>query len=347
MTKNNNHRYFRAVQAACSALLIAISVALLSGCINDKSWQRYSGMIWHTAWHTTFLGSQDMMAGVMDSLKSVERSISVFDSNSLISKINRNEAECVDRHIEKVYKMSQKVNKASGGMFDPTLSLLIDAWGFGKGHTATADTANIETLLAVTGIDKTWIEDGTMHKESPSISFNFSAVAKGYGADRAAEELKKHGCKDLMLEIGGEVVCHGKNPDGKNWRIKIDTPDDEYLKETFGKRRKPTFGESIVVELDNEALATSGNYRNYRKGFGNVYGHTISPKTGRPITTDLLSASVIAPTCMEADAMATACMAMGSQDALAMLREQGLAGAFILDTGEVILNDKMKEHLAK
>lgn len=346
MKKNREQRSLQAPAIALTALLIAMSVVLPS-CINDKSWQKYSGMLWNTTWHITFMGYQDMMPEVMDSLKAVEHSISVFDSTSLISKVNKEKSAYIDTHLANVYNMSKKVNKASNGMFDPTLSLLIDAWGFGKTHTASADTADIEMLLNATGIDKTRIENGILIKDFPKTSFNFSAIAKGYGVDVAADVLESRGCKNMMVEIGGEVVCRGTNPEGKKWRIKIDTPDEEYLRETFGLTHHVLFQKSLIVELQNEALATSGNYRNYHKGLGHTYGHTISPKTGRPVTTDLLSASVIAPTCMEADALATACMAMGSADGMAMLLEQGLAGAFILDNGEVLINDKMEQRLLK
>ncbi|MDE5846077.1 MAG: FAD:protein FMN transferase, partial [Muribaculaceae bacterium] len=136
-------------------------------------------------------------------------------------------------------------------------------------------------------------------------------------------------------------------PDGKKWRILIETPDEEYLKEVFKNDKKPSFSEHLIVELSDEGLATSGNYRNYHSDSGQTFGHTISPITGRPAQTDILSASVIASTCMEADALATACMAMGSADAMQMLDEAGYAGAFILYSGEVMINRKMKEHLAQ
>ncbi|MDE5812805.1 MAG: FAD:protein FMN transferase, partial [Muribaculaceae bacterium] len=288
----------------------------------------------------------DALSAAIDSLISVEHSISVFDENSLVAFINRNENGPVDLHLKKVYETSRKVNHMSNGLFDPTISPLIEAWGFGEHHTPTADTAYIATILPSVGIDRTRIENGILYKTTPHMAFNFSAVAKGYGVDVAAKALTDRGCKDLMFEIGGEIVCRGKNPEGKKWRILIETPDEEYLKEVFKNEKKPDFSERLVVELCDEALATSGNYRNYHSESGQTFGHTISARTGRPVKTDILSASVIAPTCMEADALATACMLMGSSDAMAMLLEEGLAGAFILYSGDVLVNDKMREHLA-
>lgn len=328
-------------------LPVLLLTIIFVGCNNDNTWHKNQGMIWNTVWHATYKGPEDAISAAIDSLKCVEASVSAFDENSLISFINRNENGPVDRHLKTVYDTSKHINHLSEGHFDPTLSPLIKAWGFGKGHIPTSDTARIETILLYVGIDKTRIENGILYKDSPEISFNFSAIAKGYGVDIAAQTLQDRGCSDLMMEIGGEVVCRGLNPEGKKWSILIETPDEEYLQETFHTESKPEFCGQLIVELSNEALATSGNYRNYHSESGRTFGHTISPLTGRPATTDILSASVIAPTCMEADAMATACMAMGSKKAIAMLDREGLAGAFILYSGEVVLNDSMKKHIAR
>lgn len=320
---------------------------LLTGCVNEKSWQKNEGMIWNTVWHATYYGDSSAISAAIDSLQSVEKSLSIFDPHSKISFINANENGPVDRHIAYVYDMSKRVNRLSKGLFDPTLSPLIEAWGFGENHVPTADTVLVKSLLPSVGLEMTRIENGILYKSTPQMAFNFSAIAKGYGVDVAAKALIDKGCKDLMFEVGGEIVCKGHNPEGKKWRILIETPDEEYLKEVFKNEKEPTFAENLIVELTDEALATSGNYRNYHSEYGQTFGHTISPKTGFPVKTDILSASVIAPTCMEADALATACMVMGSADAMAMLLEEGLAGAFILYSGEVLVNDKMKEHLAK
>lgn len=330
-------------------LASAISLLLLpmQSCGNSNSWQKEQGMIWNTVWHVTYKGPAGAVAAAMDSLKAVESSVSVFDDSSMISQINRSEKGPVDGHLINVYEMSRKINRMSGGLFDPTLSPLIKAWGFGKGHTPTADTARIETILTYVGIDKTRIENDTLYKSSPEMAFNFSAIAKGYGVDVAASTLMEQGCTDLMMEIGGEVVCRGRNPEGRKWRIMIETPDEEYLKEVFKYEKEPSFSDQLIVELSDEALATSGNYRNYHSQSGQTFGHTISAVTGRPVKTDILSASVIAPSCMEADALATACMAMGSEAAMEMLDDAGLAGAFILYSGEVMVNDRMKQHIAK
>lgn len=331
-----------------SRSLIALSIFFLlslSGCSDSSSWQKGRGMIWNTVWNVTYLGSSEMLTAALDSLQSVASSLSAFDPESMISIINRSEEAPIDQHIKDVYDMSVEVFNKSHGMFDPTISPLIQAWGFGKGHTPTTDTARIEQLLDKTGLLKTHIDHGHLYKDNPDIEFNFSAIAKGYGVDEAAKAFTTRGCKDFMLEVGGEIVCRGLNPDGKKWKILIETPDEEFLNHYFTKDKHPKLNRDLVVELSDEALATSGNYRNYFENASGTYGHTISPKTGRPIRTDILSASVVAPTCMEADAMATACMALGSFEGMIMLDDADLAGAFILDNGEIMLSKNMKARI--
>lgn len=326
------------------ALLLG-SVMVMTGCSDSSVWQKGQGMIWNTVWNVTYLGSQEMLTAAIDSLQSVSSSLSAFDPESMISAINHSDNAPVDRHIKDVYDMSVSVFKRSHGMFDPTISPLIQAWGFGKSHTPTADTARIDQLLDKTGILKTHIYNGRLYKDNPDIEFNFSAIAKGYGVDEAAKAFSSRGCKDFMLEVGGEIVCHGLNPDGKKWKILIETPDEDFLNKYFTKDNHPKLKHDLVVELSDEALATSGNYRNYFENESGTYGHTISPKTGRPVRTDILSASVVAPSCMEADAMATACMALGSFEGMIMLDDAGLAGAFILDNGEIMLSKNMKARI--
>lgn len=124
----------------------------------------------------------------------------------------------------------------------------------------------------------------------------------------------------MMVEIGGEVYCHGRNENGKMWKIGIDNPNREVEGEAL----------QAVVELDNRALATSGNHRNYYEIDGKKYSHTINPRTGYPVRHSLLSASIFAKDCMTADAYATACMVMGIDSAIAMLSEdKSMDGYFV------------------
>lgn len=298
----------------------AIACASLASCAGE-SWQREDGMIWNTSYHITYMGNAALADSVLKVLDEVGGSLSVFNPESLVSRINRADSLDTDAHFRAVYMMSQRVNKASRGMFDPTLSPLITAWGFGPGHSVNADTTAIDSVLQFVGMAKTRLEDDRIIKEDRRTQFNFSAVAKGYGCDAVAEMLRRNGVENFLVEIGGEITLAGHNPQNGKWRISIDAP---VLNDS-----SPSHDSCAVIDISDCGVATSGNYRNFRKEGGQTLGHTLSPLTGRPVSTDILSATVIAPTCMEADAAATACMAAGSATAKEMLEKLGLEGLLV------------------
>lgn len=295
--------------------ILIFSLFLLSGCANrDKNGEQGGnfifdeGMVWNTEFHISYRGPECLKDSIRKVIEEVGHNLSVFDNSSLVSIVNRQDTTTVNRDFIRVYEMSKKINRLSAGMFDPTLSPLITAWGFGPGHKASSDTTRIDSLLKIVGIDKTEIKSGKLVKSVSGIQFNFSAVAKGYGCDRIAEMFKNNGVDNFMIEIGGEIVTSGKSPRDAKWNISIDRPifsNSEIYHES-----------QVIIAFTNMGLATSGNYRNYHENGKGRYGHTISPVTGRPLQTDVLSATVLAPTSMEADALATAFMAMGSEKSI-------------------------------
>ncbi len=311
--------------------LVALGAGLLPTASCTGTGYRYcEGAVWNTLYHITFDGPQQLADSVMPVLEEVGRSVSVFDTSSLVSRLNGADSIKTDHHLTKVYLTSLEVNRHSGGVFDPTLSPLITAWGFGKGHAASADTLRLDSLLALTGIARTRLTDaGYIVKPVSGMQFNFSAIAKGYGCDAVAAMLRRNGVRNFLIEIGGEIRCAGVNASGRKWHISIDRP--------LVEKKGVTHDSQQVLELTDCGLATSGNYRNFHKSAdGRLYGHTISPQTGRPVATDLLSATVIASDAMHADAYATACMALGSSKARQMLRRLGLKGVLVLADSTVI-----------
>lgn len=292
-------------------LYILLSLLLFAapfGCGRSAGGEEFrsgSGVIWNTTWRATFRGDPALLDSVAATLKEVGNSLNVFDSTSLVSRVNREDSVPVNTDFIRVYVMSQKINKLSGGDFDPTLGPLIAAWGFGPGHQLTPDTARIDSLLAITGIGKTHLYRDSLVKDTLPISFNFSAIAKGYGADRVGEMFRRNNVEDFLIEIGGEIFCGGRSPSGDDWRISVDRPIQGSL---------PGEASAAVISFSGMGMATSGNYRNFhRDSTGNIISHTISPKTGRPVPSDILSATVVTRTAMEADGLATAFMAMGSK----------------------------------
>jgi len=285
---------------------ITATVLLGSSCVRDSASGGYrteQGMVWNTTYSISYDSGKDLGDSIRAELTRVGRSLNVFDTTSLVSRVNASRSTPVDADFRKVYETAARTARLTGGAFAPTLGPLIKAWGFGPGHQATSDTLRIDSLLRITGIGRTRLENGRLVKDDVRISFNFSAIAKGYGCDCVAAMLRRNGVRDYLVEIGGEIAAAGESPSGNDWRISIDRP-------LLGAAPDNRDSQAVIA-FTGKGLATSGNYRNYRREGGHVYGHTISSATGRPVQTDVLSASVVAPTAMEADALATAFMAMG------------------------------------
>ena len=237
----------------------------------------------------------------------------MFNPQSTVSKINRGESRQVDKMFTDVFNLANDVYKLSGGTFDPTVAPLVNLWGFGhKSEPTNPDSTDVKYALAAVGMSKCRICDNELLRDDDRLEFDFSAIAKGYGVDCVAAMLHRNGATNYMVEIGGEIAVRGKNPIGRPWRIQIDAPTSNI----------PGDSALRTIELIDCAIATSGNYRNYRHNAdGSTYGHTINPCTGYPVKTSTLSATVIAPTCVMADALATACMAMKSGDAISMIEK--------------------------
>lgn len=278
-----------------------------------------------TTYGITYIAHKPIEKMAVDSiLKVIDLSMSTYIDNSLITKINKGEHLPIDPHFEKVLSASMDIYSESEGVFDPSIGQLINAWGFGKKENHIPPTQKqIDSLLALTGMDKVHVvttPKGTfVEKDNPNIQLNFNAIAQGYTSDVIADYFLSKQITNFIVEVGGEIVIHGRNTlKGKSWTIGIDNP-----------LQKPDEDREIVatVELTDCGLATSGNYRKLWTDSltGQKYVHTINPKTGRPQPSNLLSATVIAPSAMLADGYATTLMALGgiekAKDFLAQHKE--------------------------
>lgn len=301
-----------------TVLIGLIILSVTSGCSKVSPYQKMEGMIWNTNYHITFNGPRELKDSVLPVLNEVGKSLSVFDDSSLVSRLNNSDSVKADRHLLKVYEASLLINAAGGGSFDPTISPLVDAWGFGRGHTPGADTLAIDSILKFVGINLTHRNGDYIVKDDIRTQFNFSAIAKGYGCDAVGEMFQRNGVADYMVEIGGEITLHGVSPSGGDWNIAIDAPVE-------GKN--PGEETAMVLALTDCGIATSGNYRNFHREGDATFAHTISPSTGRPVIGKILSASVVAPDCMTADGVATACMA--SDNPVITLQKSGCEGVLI------------------
>lgn len=257
--------------------------------------------------------SASLYALAMDIDREMKLSMSIFDSHSLISRLNRAETDSVDRHICYNLQLAEEIGELSGGAYDVTVAPLVKAWGF-AGEQRSKEP-NLDSLLQFVGREKVALKEvegrTTLWKADPRVQLDFNSIAKGYTVDLIAQALQARKVENFLVDVGGEVRYQGKNPHGNPWRIGIERPvDGAPLGESYEMR----------IALNQGSLATSGNYRRYFiDPSGRKVAHTIDPKTGRSVLSRLLSATVVAEECARADAMATMFMALGAERALELL----------------------------
>lgn len=293
------------------------------GATANAEWIQNEGTVFGTIYHATYLCERDLQEDIIAALAEVDSSLSMFNKESTLSRVNRNEAMESDSMLNVVFALAQKVSEATDGAFDVTVAPLVNAWGFGYKNGALPDSAQVDSLKALVGWQRVCIEDGIVKKDDPRMVMDFSAIAKGFGCDVVAEVMRRNGVKNFMIEIGGEVVVEGLNRSKKPWRVGVNKPVED---STCVNNELED-----VLELTNMAMATSGNYRNfYVTEDGRKVAHTIDPKSGRPVQHSVLSATVLAPTCAEADAFATSFMVMGLERLKKVLKEQPQLKVFVI-----------------
>lgn len=284
------------------------------------------GPIFGTYYHIKYEASESLDSAILSELKKVDASLSVFNQLSTLSSVNAGKTERTDAMLYDVLKKAQHISQVTDGAFDVTVMPLVNAWGFGfkKGQFPTE--AQIDSLRQFVGYKRIELtSDSLLKKEDSRIMIDCGAIAKGYSVDRVARLLRENGVRNYMIEIGGEVVTKGRNPEGTPWQIGISRPVEEGNAEA---------GLQTVLSLENAALATSGNYHNFYVRNGRKYAHTIDPRTGHPVEHSLLSATVIAPDCATADAYATAFMVMGLDKAKHILEQQKSLKAYLIYADE-------------
>lgn len=284
---------------------------LLVSCKREAKNTKLSGQVFGTSYSAIY-DSDTNYEKEFDSLFYViNKSLSTYIQNSDISKLNRNEAVEVDEHFINVFKSSEAIYKQTNGAFDPTIGAVVNAWDFGpEGKIVALDSMKIDSLMLSVGLNKVKQRSNTILKEQLNTYLDFNAIAKGYAVDVIAEFLESQKVTDYLVEIGGEIRCKGINQEKiANWIVGIDKPNFDGS-QTVMK----------TVNLEDEAMATSGTYRKFKLDEnGNRYAHIIDTKTGYPSKTNVLSVSVIANDCMSADAYATAFQAMGIEKVTELL----------------------------
>ena len=279
------------------------------------------GVVFGTFYQVTY-DSEINYEKQLDSLFYViNKSMSTYQTNSDISKLNRNESNIVDAHFINVFEASKDIYNKTEGAFDPTVGAVVNAWDFGpEGKIVDLDSLKINDLMLSVGLNKVTRIDNKITK--PQFTFlDFNAIAKGYGVDVIGRYLESQNVKNYLVNIGGELRARGRNvSNGNLWKVGVENPNFNGS-QSINK----------IIFLKDKAMATSGTYRKFKVDEnGNRYAHIIDTKTGYPSKTNLLSISVIADDCMIADAYATAFKAMGIENIKLFLNEHSELKAYLI-----------------
>ena len=303
-------------------LLSIVGTVLIIRQQRAMPYQMNSGMVFGTVYNITYECDSDLHQAIKAELQKVDNSLSPFNEHSVITAINQNQDVKPDEMFLTVFNKAMEISRETDGAFDITVAPLVNAWGFGFKNGSQPNRQQVDSLRRLIGYEKVILKNDRIVKQSPDIMLDCSAIAKGYGSDVVARFLQQQGVKNFMVEIGGEVVTSGVNPQRLPWRIGVTKPTDDSLS---------IKGEiQSVLNVTDLAMATSGNYRNFYYKGGKKYAHTIDPKTGYPVQHSLLSATVLAKDCATADAYATSFMVLGIDGAKKVLeRHPELMAYFI------------------
>lgn len=304
------------------AFLIVGTVIILKNHSNPP-YQTNNGLVFGTVYKITYQSAIDLHDSIKTELQKVNQSLSPFNGNSVIARINNNDPTVYpDSMFLHVYHLARSISADTRGAFDITVAPLVNAWGFGFEHSRGIDSLTIDSLRFLVGMENVFFDGEQIIKTDSCVQLDCSAIAKGYGCDVVAACFNRLGIKNYMIEIGGEIVVKGKNPKQDLWTIGINKPIEDSLAQQSELQ--------TIVKVTDLGMATSGNYRNFYYRDGKKYAHTIDPRTGYPVQHSILSATVLAPDCATADAYATSFMVMGIDSALAVCnRHPELQGYFI------------------
>ncbi len=285
---------------------------MLSACANrNVQYYTSNGFIQGTSYHIIYKNNSSLSDLIDMELHKFDTSLSAYIAESTISKINNNQIESTtDTMFLKCLSRALQISELTHGAMDITVSQIVNAWGFGFNHEGKTDKHTIDSLLEFCNYRKIHIDGNRVIKDDKRLQLNANCIAQGQSVDVIAELFEQMGIFDYMVEIGGEVRANGLNAKGVLWRIGIDKPIEDSTAQSRELQE--------IVSLNNMSLSTSGNYRKFHVENGIKYSHTINPATGFPVQNGLLSASILGPDCITTDALATACMVMGTEAAAAM-----------------------------
>ena len=303
-------------------ILLIVGTILIIRNQNITPYHNDKGMVFGTTYSITYQADSSLHTSIKKELQKVDEALSPFNKQSVITAVNENRNMTVNKMFADVFLMAEKISEDTDGAFDITVAPLVNAWGFGFKSGKHPSHHDIDSLKTIIGYKKVSLNDLRVTKTDPRVMLDCSSIAKGYGSDAVAAMLERHGVKNYMVEIGGEIVTKGISQKRMPWKIGVTKPIDDSL----------SLSQEIqcIINVTDKSMATSGNYRNFYYHGGKKYAHTIDPKTGYPVQHSILSATVIANNCATADAYATAFMVMGMEKAQKLLERHPELMAYII-----------------
>jgi thiamine biosynthesis lipoprotein len=313
---------------------------LLAGCEDASPYRRYEGAAMGTTYRVIAACDADAGEAIEAELADVDAEMSTYRSDSAVARFNAAPPgvwTAVPQPVVDVVATAQQLNRESGGAFDVTVGPLVDLWGFGPPGRGGA----VPDAAAIAAARKRVDPAALLVRRSPpalaktrDIEIDLASVAEGHGVDRVAERLSRAGCRDMLVDIGGEVRARGVNAAGQPWRVGVEVPDP---------RRRGAV--ERVVRLENTALSTSGDYRNFFDSGGRRYSHIIDPRTGYPVNHALASVTVLHASTMHADGYSTLLLVLGPEDGWDFAVDHDLAALFIV-RGESAFEERYTPRLA-
>ena len=308
-------------------LLASLFFLISCQCEREPQLLTIQGKTMGTTYKIKYVALEDEFRDLKQSIKlvleEVNASMSTYKSDSEISKFNKLRSDqwvALSNDMFEVTKAAKEVYHMSSGWFDPTVGPLVNLWGFGPdGPQKKPSEKKLVEIKSYVGFDKVQVDlvKKMIRKTEPFTYLDYSAVAKGYGVDRLARVLDDFEISSYLVEVGGEIKVKGEKPGKQPWKIGIEAPDPNQRKV------------QKVVYLKDVSMATSGDYRNFFEEEGQIYSHTINPKTGKPVKHSLGGVSVFHKSCMMADAWATALMSMGPEKGYQAAEKNGIQAYFL------------------
>ena len=305
-------------------ILLIVGTVLIIRQQQSTPYQKNAGLIFGTTYSVTYQCDEDLQKEIEAELKKVDAEFSMFNSQSVVARLNNGEKPELSNDFIDVFKLARQVSEDTNGAFDITVAPLVNAWGFGFKHEQMPSKEQVDSLRELIGYRYVTLKDKNITMQKPGMMLDFSAIAKGYGVDVVARLLERHDIKNYMVEIGGEITTRGINPERVPWRIGVNKPSEDALNENHELQ--------TILNVTDKSMATSGNYRNFYVKGGKKYAHTIDPKTGYPVQHSLLSATVLTDRCAKADAYATSFMVLGMDGAKQILERHKELMAYLIYT---------------